>query len=252
MGTKGRLCAVDSCDAAVFDKRDKFCMKHIPISFTERVRDFDITEKTSMASLISDMRAITRYTWYIRPSEDAMYVAEHSLRLAGEWKMVCYDAITRLAVIAHYVYTAHDALREWSNEGSNVQGSLPEPPDPKPLVETGASLSYLMENFQIHAARFSDLSRDVTPIHYKKRKTYLQAADVWWKSRLKVEALREAVGWLSFSLKKFDARMRLGRSKEGLSEQDRTVLQMDAEVLGGLAEALFKTVLLHYQELISL
>jgi hypothetical protein len=245
MGSKRRTCAVPTCDAPIFDKYDRYYVKHIPISPNERVRDFDITEKTSMECLISDMRSITRYTWYMQPSASAISVAENSLRIADEWRVVCYDAIGRLAVIVHYVYAAKGAL-----EASSM---LPEPPDHKPLVETRASLMYMMEHCQIHAARFADISKGLTPVHFLKRRMYLQAADVWWKSRLKIDALRETLGWLEFSLKRFDASVRAAKeSPTSLSRSAREVLSMDAEVLGGLGEALFKTVLLHYQELITL
>ena len=245
MGSRHRRCAAESCNQVVFDRDERFCMKHVPISPNQRVRDFDITERTSMESLISDMRAITRYTWYMRPSVSTVCIAETSLRIADEWKVVCYQAIGRLAVTVHYVYAAQAALESYA--------ALPEPPDIGPLVETRASLRYLMEHCQIHAARFSDLSRELTPLHYVKRRIYLQAADVWWKSRLKIDALRESMGWLCFSLKRFDASIRPARADTvALSDPLRRVLIMDADILGALAEAQFKTVLLHYQELITL
>lgn len=238
-----RTCAAPSCDLQVFDRYDKFCIRHIPISPNTRVRDFDITESTSMTALVRDLRAITRYTWYLRPDEAFVHVAELSLKIASEWKVVSYDAIARLAVFMHYIHAVASTIKYKSN-------CFPEPPDLKPLSETRASLMYLLEHFQLHAAKLSDLSKDVKPLFFQRRRMYLQAADVWWKSRLKIEALRESLGWLCMSLKPFTASVRAAR--DGLlDEHALIVLSMDAEVLGGLAEVLFKTVLLHYQELLT-
>jgi hypothetical protein len=242
------LCAIPSCKEQVSTKTDKYCIKHIQISPNERVRDFDITEKASMDELIRDMRAITRYTWYWRPDPEAVEVAELSLRIALEWKVVSYDAIARLAALMQYMYCTMAAL-----EPVDVYLQpfcLPEPPDYQPLAETRASLIYLMEHCQIHAARFAGVARSLPVTAFVKRRSFQQAADVWWKSRLKIEAFEKALGWLWFSLKRFITSASHGR-REGLKANDRTVLRMDAEVLGGLAETLFKTALLHYQELIT-
>lgn len=242
-------CPISSCNEQVFSKTEKYCMRHIQISPNERVRDFDITEKASMDVLIKDMRSITRYTWYWgRPDEESVEVAQVSLRIAMEWKVVSYDAIARLAALMQYLYCTMEALQPV--DVYLPPFCLPEPPNYKPLAETRGSLVYLQEICQVQAARFAGLAKTLPITAFIKRRSLMQAADVWWKSRLKLEAFEKALGWLWFSLKRFTTSASAGRT-EGLRSNERTVLWMDAEVLGGLAETLFKTALLHYQELIT-
>lgn len=243
------ICSFPSCNEQVFSKTEKYCMRHTQISPNERVRDFDITEKASMDALIKDMRAITRYTWYWRrPDEEALDVAHVSLRIALEWKVVSYDAIARLAALMQYIYCTMEALQPVDVYLHPF--CLPEPPDYKPLAETRASLVYLQEICQVQAARFAALGRTLPMTAFVRRRSLMQAADVWWKSKLKLEAFEKALGWLWFSLKRFTTSASAGRT-EGLRSNERTVLWMDAEVMGGLTETLFKTALLHYQELIT-
>ena len=244
MGTDQVVCSVATCNLPVFDKYDRYCMQHVHISPNERVRDFDITEKTSLAALIKDVRAVTRYTWYFRPDDASVHAAELSLRIATEWKDISYNAIARLAVIMQYIYGTMVALKD------NLDPSIPNSPNMSPLRETRASLTYLEEHCKIRAAKYSDLARDVPPLHYHRRRLYLQGADVWWKSHLKIKAMRETLGWLHFALDRFILTAEKARGWY-MPDQDRMVLLMDAEILGGLAEALFKTSLLHYQELIT-
>ncbi|GAQ89842.1 hypothetical protein KFL_005680090 [Klebsormidium nitens] len=223
-------------------------MKHFNVSPNQRVRDFDITEKTSMDAIMKDLRAITRYTWYCKPDEDDVRVAELSLQYALQWKAVSYDAIARLAVVMQYLYCTMAAL-EPVDVYLNPH-SLSEEPDYQPLGEIRSSLMYLIESCGIHAAKFSGLSRSLPLVAFARRRCYKQAADVWWKSRLKLEAFHKSLGWMWFTFKRFTQAASVAR-REGLAARERTVLRMDAEVLGGLAETLFKTALLHYQELLA-
>ncbi|GAQ91106.1 hypothetical protein KFL_007280050 [Klebsormidium nitens] len=179
-----------------------------------------------MDAIMKDLHALTRYTWYYKPDEDDVQVAELSLQYALQWKAVSYDAIARLAVVMQYLYCTMAAL-EPVDVYLNPY-SLPEEPDYHPLGETRSSLMYLIESCGIHAAKFSGLSRSLPLVAFARRRCYRQAADVWWKSRLKLEAFHKALGWLWFTLKRFTQAASLAR-REGLAARERTVLRMDAE-----------------------
>jgi hypothetical protein len=204
-----------------------------------------LTEKGDMADLIYELRKITQIRHMFKPGDAACDIARVSLSKAEQWRMVCYNAIARLAVAMQYIRESQSSL------DTDSPDNAPTPLDVKSICETRTSFQYLVELFDIQAKRFAGLSRDLGFASFRKKRSYSLAASVWFKSRLKVEALNTCMDWLCFSIKRFIRSMVKFKDYE-LSDNGRIVLLMDAEIIETLCETLFNTALISYTELITL
>jgi hypothetical protein len=214
-----------------------------PLQMTHEIHA--LTEKGDMTDLICQMRKITQVRYMFKPGDAACDVSRSSLSKAEQWRMVCYNAIARLAVAMHYIRESQSSL------DTDSPDNAPTPLDVKSICETRTSFQYLVNVFDLQTERFSGLSRDLGFASFRKRRSYSLAALVWFKSRLKVEALNSCMYWLCFSIKRFIRSMVKFKDYE-LSDNGRIVLLMDAEIIETLCETLFNTALISYTELITL